>query len=126
MIRDGVSEGQYKFTIETELEQLKQRINQTDPNCKITFLCINKRINTRFFKAEMLLDNPVSGTVVDHTIVNANIPQFFLVSQATTQGTVSPTSYDILQDNIGWPLVEYQRLMYKLCHLYYNWTVSCF
>lgn len=124
IIRDGISEGQYKFTIETEVQQLKQKAEQIVPGIKITFMCINKRINTRFFRDEGLVNNPVSGTVVDHTITNANIPQFFLVSQSTTQGTVSPTSYDILEDNIRWPLVEYQRMVYKLCHLYYNWTVS--
>ena len=127
VLRDGISEGQYKNVLETELPQLKTRARQENPATKLTMICISKRINTRFFDVSRGADrpaNPVSGTVVDNSIVSANIAQFFLVSQLTNQGTVSPTSYDVIHDEMGWPLVEYQRLMYKLCHLYYNWTVS--
>lgn len=126
IIRDGISEGQYKLIIETELAKMKERAHEEDPSIKLTLICISKRINTRFFATtpDGYYENPISGTVVDNTIVSANYPQFFLVSQLTNQGTVSPTSYELLEDGMHWELVEYQRLMYKLCHLYYNWTVS--
>lgn len=128
IIRDGISEGQYRLIIETELRQLKERAQAEHPAIRLTFICISKRINTRFFATTggSYFENAVSGTVVDSGIVSANYPQFFLVSQLTNQGTVSPTSYDLLEDGMRWELVEYQRLMYQLCHLYYNWTVSSF
>lgn len=46
---------------------------------------------------------------------------FFLVSQHVRQGTVSPTHYIVLHDNIGLPPERNQALAYKMTHLYYNW-----
>ena len=37
------------------------------------------------------------------------------------QGTVNPTSYNIILDESGWPPDKIQVLTYKLMHLYYNW-----
>jgi aubergine-like protein len=49
---------------------------------------------------------------------------FYLVSQSVRQGTVSPTSYNVISDNVGLDADKLQRLTYKLTHLYYNWSVS--
>ena len=46
---------------------------------------------------------------------------FFLVSQSVRQGTVTPTHYNIINDSTGLKPDHFQRLTYKLCHLYYNW-----
>ena len=52
---------------------------------------------------------------------------FFLVSQSVRQGTVSPTHYNVIEDSSGLTPDHFQRLTYKLTHLYYNWPVSqCF
>ena len=42
---------------------------------------------------------------------------FFLVSQSVNQGTVNPTSYNVVKDTSG----LLQALTYNLTHLYYNW-----
>lgn len=47
---------------------------------------------------------------------------FFLVSQAVRQGTVSPTSYHIIHDTSGLSAGKIQLMTYKLTHLYYNWS----
>ena len=49
---------------------------------------------------------------------------FFLVSQSVRQGTVSPTHFNVIEDNSGLKPDHLQRLSYKLTHLYYNWPVS--
>lgn len=49
---------------------------------------------------------------------------FFIVSQFVNQGTVSPTSYNIIHDTLGLDPDKIQRLTYKLTHMYYNWSVS--
>ena len=49
---------------------------------------------------------------------------FFLVSQSVTQGTVSPTHYNVLVDDWKAPPDVIQKLSYVLTHLYYNWQVS--
>ena len=46
---------------------------------------------------------------------------FFLVSQSVRQGTVNPTSYNVVEDTSGLKPEHLQKLTYKLTHLYYNW-----
>ena len=81
--------------------------------------------------------NPPSGTVVDSDVT---LPErfalfdklcrmmdflfrydFFLVSQSVNQGTVNPTSYNVVKDTSGLLPKHIQALTYKLTHLYYNW-----
>merc|ERR1711962_1272042 len=45
---------------------------------------------------------------------------FFLVSQSVNQGTVNPTSYNVVKDTSGLLPKHIQALTYKLTHLYYN------
>lgn len=52
----------------------------------------------------------------------SNSYDFFIVSQNVGQGTASPTSYNVLFDNMGLPPDRLQLLTYKMCHLYYNWS----
>ncbi|KAL8191113.1 UNVERIFIED_CONTAM: hypothetical protein K2H54_068156 [Gekko kuhli] len=47
---------------------------------------------------------------------------FFLISQLARQGTVNPTHYNVVYDDNGLKPEHMQRLTYKMCHLYYNWT----
>lgn len=93
----------------------------------VAFIVVSKRINTRFFTSagqQGGAGNPECGTLVDNTVTHKERYDFFLVSQKVTQGTVSPTSYNIVEDNTGFPPDRHQLLAYKLTHLYYNWPVS--
>lgn len=47
---------------------------------------------------------------------------FFIVSQCVHQGSVAPTSYNVIEDSMGLPPDRMQILTYKLCHMYYNWS----
>jgi len=47
-----------------------------------------------------------------------------VVSQSVNRGTVNPTCYDVIYDETRMPANIAQRLTYKLCHLYYNFSVS--
>ena len=67
--------------------------------------------------------NPQPGLVVDNTVTLAERYDFFLISQSVTQGSVSPTSYNIIEDTTGTSPDTHQRLAYALTHLYYNWPV---
>nr|CAD7263547.1 unnamed protein product [Timema shepardi] len=86
---------------------------------KMAFIIVTKRINTRIF---LKGGNPPPGTVVDDCITIPDRYDFYLVSQSVRQGTVSPTSYNVISDNIGLDPDKLQRLTYKLTHLYYNWS----
>ena len=68
--------------------------------------------------------NPRCGTVVDNTVTLSERYDFFLVSQKVTQGTVSPTSFNVVDDSSAIPPDIQQRLAYALTHLYYNWPVN--
>jgi aubergine len=88
---------------------------------KLLHIIVSKRINTRIFTNNR---NPVPGTVIDDVITLPERYDFFLVSQSVRQGTVSPTSYNVILDEWGMPPDQVQLLTYRYCHLYYNWTGS--
>lgn len=68
--RDGVGEGQEKYVFETELAQIRQRLEEMYTQCnrelRLVFIVVSKKINTRIFG--MNERNPPPGTVVDNTI----------------------------------------------------------
>lgn len=122
--RDGVGEGQTNYVCEHEIANLRKRLDNiyfdagVTAGCKMAFIIVSKRINTRFFLGTR---NPAPGTVVD----DVTLPErydFFLVSQSVRQGTVAPTSYNVISDNMGLGPDKLQMLTYKQTHLYYNWS----
>lgn len=120
--RDGVGDGQMQQVVETELDQIKNAINSIrgEQHINFTFVVVCKRINTRIFKDSQ---NPNPGTVVDDVITLPERYDFFLVSQKTTRGTASPTSYNVIYDSSTIMTPDrLQNLTFKLCHAYYNWT----
>ena len=64
--------------------------------------------------------NPQPGTIVDSQVVASDTYDFFLVSQISRQGVVSPTHYVIVYDSTGRDPAQIQSLTYKLCYTYYN------
>lgn len=118
--RDGVGEGQIAQVIDREVVQIMKRLNSLygGPNkYKLAFIIVTKRLNTRFFYNN---NNPDPGTIVDDVITSPVKYDFFLVSQKVRQGTVTPTSYNVIYDNLGLDPDKIQRLTYKLTHMYYN------
>lgn len=126
--RDGVGDGQLPVCREYEIPQMSNACRQIDDSYrpKITFIVVQKRINTRIFAVAGRdnLENPLPGCVLDHTITRRNMYDFFLVPQSVRQGTVSPTHYIVVQDDSEFAPDILQRLSYKLCFLYYNWPGS--
>lgn len=117
--RDGVSEGQIPHVYENEVSSLKKKLEELyyGPNFKMTFIIVSKRINIRLFNNN---NNPSIGTIVDDVITSPFKYDFFLVSQNIRQGTVSPTSYNIIFDNTGLDPDMIQTVTFKLTHMYYN------
>lgn len=119
--RDGVGEGQIEHVLEHEVERLKKDfadIYQTagiEAGPKFSYIIVNKRINTRLF---MNAQNPTPGTIVNDVITLPERYDFFLISQAVRQGTVSPTSYNVIHDGMNLAADKMQLLTYKMTHLY--------
>merc|ERR1711981_567890 len=64
----------------------------SDYNPAFAYVVVKKRISTRILvKKGPNYENPPPGTVLDHTVTRFNFKDFFLVPQAVTQGTVTPT-----------------------------------
>ena len=73
--------------------------------------------STRFFRMNGSASNPP----VDSNMALPKKYDFFLVSQSVRQGTVNPTSYNVIKDTSGLKPKHIQMLTYKLTHLHYNW-----
>lgn len=122
--RDGVSDGQLALVKEHEIPQIEKAFQMIDANYRpsIAVIIVKKRGNTRFFaKGRGDLVNPPCGSIIDTVVTRAEWFDFYLISQCVTQGTVNPTHYNIIHDTIGLKAEHYQRLSYKLTHMYYNW-----
>lgn len=122
--RDGVGDGQLEYIKDFEVAQIRSVFARLGTNYqpKFTFIVVKKRISSRFMTvSNQHLENPIPGTIIDHTVTRPNWYDFFLVSQSVRQGTVAPTHYHIVEDSSGLRPDHLQRLSYKLTHLYYNW-----
>ncbi|XP_014208216.1 piwi-like protein Siwi [Copidosoma floridanum] len=121
--RDGVGDGQIPFVHEYEVKQIQKKLEDVykvaNKKLRLAFVIVTKRINTRLFNKRQ---NPVPGTVVDDVITDPLKYDFFIVSQSVKQGTVSPTSYNVIADNTGLSPDHMQLITYRLCHMYYNFN----
>ncbi|XP_017099105.2 protein piwi [Drosophila bipectinata] len=122
--RDGVSPGSLKQLFEFEVKDIVEKLDAEykRANCgppMLAYVVVTKSMNTRFFNNGR---NPPPGTVVDDIVTLPERYDFYLVSQQVRQGSVSPTSYNVLYSNIRLSPDQIQKLTYKMCHLYYNWS----
>merc|ERR1719383_261802 len=125
--RDGVGDGQLANVQRDEVRAYSNACTRCDPDYqpKLTVCVVTKRVPSRFFlRRGPNYVNPQPGTLIDSTVTKhcSEMIDFYIVSQSTNQGTVSPTHYNLIYDSSGWNLDRHQLLAYKLCHLYYNWA----
>ncbi|XP_008216870.1 piwi-like protein Siwi isoform X2 [Nasonia vitripennis] len=120
--RDGVGEGQVPMVFSHEVQQIKNKLETVYDNAddvKLAYVIVTKKINSRLFAGNQ---NPPPGTVIDDVITDPTRYDFMIISQHVTQGTVTPTAYNIIYDTCGMDADKLQRLTYKLCHMYFNWS----
>jgi len=124
--RDGVSSGSLKHLVEYEVKDIVEKLSaeyeragsSTKP--LLAYIVVTKAMTTRFFTTDNR--NPPPGTVVDDVVTMPERYDFYLVSQTVRQGTVAPTCYNVVHSNIRLTPDQIQKLTYKMCHLYYNWS----
>ncbi|KAI5642706.1 piwi domain-containing protein [Phthorimaea operculella] len=121
--RDGVGDGQIPYVHSHEVEEIKKQLEslyQGEP-VKMAFIIVSKRINTRIFVDRGRSgDNPRPGTVIDDVVTLPERYDFYLVSQNVREGTIAPTSYNVIYDTTSLDPDRIQRLTYKLTHMYFN------
>ncbi|XP_042316537.1 piwi-like protein 4 [Sceloporus undulatus] len=124
--RDGVGDGQLRMVVDYEVPQLLSVLNECSGGFRrprLSVVVVRKKSLCRFFtEANRSLQNPPVGTVIDMEATRPEWYDFFLISQLVRQGTVNPTYYNVVYDDNGLKPDHMQRLTYKMCHLYYNWT----
>ncbi|XP_006902421.1 PREDICTED: piwi-like protein 4 [Elephantulus edwardii] len=129
--RDGVGDGQLKTLLEYEVPQLVSSVAESSsnaspslcPTSRLSVIVVRKKCVPRFFmEMNHTLQNPPSGTIVDSEATRPDWYDFYLISQMARQGTVNPTYYNVIYDDNGLKPDHMQRLTFKLCHLYYNWS----
>lgn len=118
--RDGVGDGQVAHVMEHEVKRLEEDFKEIYTSAgqgapKFAFIIVNKRINTRLFEGDR---NPLPGTIVDDVITLPERYDFYLISQATRQGSVSPSSFNVVYDTMGLTADRLQTFTYRMCHLY--------
>jgi hypothetical protein len=122
--RDGVSEGQFKQVMDSEVAAIKAACASLDKtyNPILIFVVVQKRHHARFFPIEQRdadrTGNCMPGTVVDTDIVHPFEFDFFLQSHAGLQGTSRPTHYHVLYDESKFTSDAIQELIYRLCYIY--------
>ncbi|XP_032708667.1 piwi-like protein 4 isoform X2 [Lontra canadensis] len=122
--RDGVGDGQLQTLLEYEVPQLLSSVTEASSNtsARLSVIVVRKKCTPRFFtEMNRSVQNPPLGTVVDSEATRPEWYDFYLISQAAGQGTVTPTHYNVIYDDNGLKPDHMQRLTFKLCHLYYNW-----
>ncbi|XP_015733495.1 piwi-like protein 1 [Coturnix japonica] len=123
--RDGVGDGQLNTLVNYEVPQFLDCLKTVgkDYNPRLTVIVVKKRVSTRFFaQTGGGLKNPPPGTVIDTEVTRPEWYDFFIVSQAVRNGCVAPTHYNVIYDTSKLKPDHVQRLTYKLCHMYYNWS----
>ena len=58
--------------------------------------------------------------MIDASITDQNVYEFYLISVAAKQGLAAPTRYTVIYDSINESPDLIELLTYKLCYTYYN------
>ncbi|KAI8647337.1 Piwi domain-containing protein [Parasitella parasitica] len=122
--RDGVSEGQFKQVMDSEVAAIRAACASLDKDYKptLTFVVVQKRHHARFFPIEARdadrSGNCKPGTVIDSEIVHPFEFDFYLQSHAGLLGTSRPTHYHVLHDENKFTSDALQELTYNLCYIY--------
>jgi len=62
---------------------------------------VNKRVKTKFIAENQgRLQNPMPGTVLDHSVTQPDVYDFFMVNTPCRQGVPTPTHISVLFNNI--------------------------
>jgi aubergine-like protein len=83
---------------------------------------VNKRVKTKMIsETNGRLNNPVPGTVLDHSITAKDLQDFYIVTTTSRQGLPTPSHFSVLLNEINATPEQIQALTFKLCYTYYNY-----
>eukprot|EP00924_Labyrinthula_sp_SR-Ha-C_P008879 augustus_masked-scaffold_2-processed-gene-5.59-mRNA-1 protein AED:0.79 eAED:0.79 QI:0/-1/0/1/-1/1/1/0/937 len=114
--RDGVSESMFNQVNDVEIETIRSYFS---PQTKLTFLVLQKRHRTKFFKLQgNRIDNPEAGTVIDRTVTNLQDYDFYLQAHRCGIGTARIPHYVVLHNENNFDADSLQMLTNQLSSYY--------
>ncbi|KAF8368718.1 hypothetical protein PRIPAC_86547, partial [Pristionchus pacificus] len=120
VVRDGISDGQHSHAMD-ELETLREAAAEyaspvDDYTPHFIFVVATKRHHKRVYAdGERGLTNMAAMSVVDDTITDPSLFEFYMQSHTPIQGTAKPTRYTVLKNDVGATQDAMQSLMGALC-----------
>lgn len=132
IFRDGVSEGQFKMVLDSELPHIRTACKALYPagnQPRISLIVSVKRHQTRFYPTDpghihFRSKSPKEGTIVDRGVTNVRYWDFYLQAHASLQGTARSAHYSVLLDEIFRPdhgaqaANVLEKVVHDMCYLY--------
>jgi eukaryotic translation initiation factor 2C len=118
--RDGVAEGQFAQVMDIEIAELRRFFANKGLAPKFTVIVATKRHHIRLFPPTGgdKNANPLPGTLVEKEVTHPFMWDFYLNSHVAIQGTARPVHYYVLQDEMGIPVNDLQKMIYYQCYSY--------
>jgi hypothetical protein len=130
VFRDGVSEGQFDIVIREEKAQILEAFHKLSTAARgpkpyrpvFSIVICGKRHNARFYPTSSQFadrnGNTRPGTVVDKGVTAVFDFDFYLQAHAGLQGTVKPTHYTVVYDELKFTADELQQGSNDFSYLY--------
>ncbi|KAL6583710.1 hypothetical protein OROMI_002999 [Orobanche minor] len=119
IFRNGLSTSQFKQMLEVELDQILKACNFLEEKWrpKFTVLVSQRRHHTKFFD-DISGANVTPGTIVDSKVCDIECTNFYMCAHAARIGTLRPTHYHVLLNEIGFSLDDLQELINSLSNVF--------
>ncbi|KAL6559349.1 hypothetical protein OROGR_004466 [Orobanche gracilis] len=119
IFRNGLSTSQFKQMLEVELDQILKACTFLEEKWrpKFTVLVSQRRHHTKFFDA-ISGANVTPGTIVDSKVCDLECTNFYMCAHAARIGTLRPTHYHVLLNEIGFSLDDIQELINSLSYVF--------
>uniref|UniRef100_A0AC35TIA3 Piwi domain-containing protein n=1 Tax=Rhabditophanes sp. KR3021 TaxID=114890 RepID=A0AC35TIA3_9BILA len=126
VFRDGVSDSQFKITMEQEVSSIQRACSSLSDKYKptITFMVVQKRHQVRFYEPSRKFDrqggnagNLKNGTIIDRDIINPELFDFYAVLHRGILGTSRPCHIYVLYDDWALPAEYVYLLSYYMAYV---------
>lgn len=123
--RDGVGDTMMDLVSKYEIVKIKEMLAEKFPKDtpQLTFVIVTKRISVKSVSDEGKgrVNNPLSGTIISSGITKKDM-EFFMVAQNVTEGTATPTRYQVLLNECGYSSDILHEITFFQAFNYYGWS----
>uniref|UniRef100_A0A915D7X8 Piwi domain-containing protein n=1 Tax=Ditylenchus dipsaci TaxID=166011 RepID=A0A915D7X8_9BILA len=131
ILRDGLSEGQFKMAVEEELSSIRKAFATCgikEGQIQFVFVIATKRHNKRFFLGQLgqTLENVAPGSIIQEKFVREDVLEWFQLPHKAIKGTAQAVQYGIPVNEPKISKKDLQAFLTTLCfnHQIVNCAVS--